>query len=73
MQVTLTREQENLISKLAQRTGKDATALLKESLTRMLEDESRRLEAAQKGFASLDRGEFIEHDEVEARIGRLLS
>jgi predicted transcriptional regulator len=38
----------------------------------MLESEARFAEGVQTGFASLDRGEYVEHEEVGARIERLL-
>ena len=72
MEVHLTPEQEALLSKIASRTGKPAEEVVKQTISRMLEDEDRFVEAVQKGFASLDRGEYISHEEMSKRIERIL-
>ena len=72
MEVHLTPEQHAQLTQLASRTGKDAEQVLLEAVDRMLEEEARLAAAVQKGFASHERGEYVEHGEVGARIGRLL-
>lgn len=72
MEVHLTPEQEARLSKIATRTGKPAEEVVQQTISRMLEDEDRFIEAVQKGFASLDRGEYVSHEEVSERIERIL-
>ena len=72
MEVHLTPEQQGRLIQLASRTGKDAEQVVLEAVDRMLEDEARFAEAVRRGFDSLDRGEHVEHEEVGARIERLL-
>jgi predicted transcriptional regulator len=73
MVVHLTPEQENLLSQMAARAGKVPEQVVQDALTRALEDEAEFTEAVLKGFASLDAGRFIEHEEIGARIERMFS
>lgn len=72
MEVHLTPEQEARLSKIATRTSKPVEEVVQQTISRMLEDEDRFIEAVQKGFASLDCGEYISHKEVSERIERIL-
>jgi predicted transcriptional regulator len=71
MEVTLTSEQQAQLSQLASNKGRDAETLAQEVLGLYLEHEARFIDAVRQGIASLDRGEYIEHSEVGARIERL--
>jgi predicted transcriptional regulator len=73
MEVHLTPEQEAELSELASRKGRDADKLAQEVLDFYLKHEARFVEAVKRGIASADRGDLIEHDEVLARINRLVS
>lgn len=69
----LTPEQEARLTQLATRIGKkDAQEVVQETVIRLLENEARVIEAVKRGIASADRGDFVEHDEVAARVERLL-
>jgi predicted transcriptional regulator len=72
MEVHLTPEQEAELSELATRKGRDAETLAQEVLDFYLKHEACFVEAVKRGIASADRGDFVEHDEVLARIERLL-
>ena len=72
MQVTLSPEQEAHLLRIASRTGRNAEALALEAIGHLLEHEERFIEAVEKGLASLDRKEFISHQEVERRMESLL-
>jgi len=72
MEVHLTPEQETKLSRLAMDKGRDADALVLEVLGYYLKNESRFVEAVKLGEAELDRGEYLTHEEVGARIERLL-
>jgi predicted transcriptional regulator len=71
MEVHLTPEQEAELSKLATRKGRNANELAQEVLGLYLEHEARFIEAVKRGLESLDRGQFVSHQEVGARIDRL--
>jgi predicted transcriptional regulator len=72
MEVYLTAEQEAQLIRIADSTGRAVEAVAQEAIRRLLEEEAHFVEAVEKGFASLDRGEYVEHEEVGARIKRLL-
>jgi predicted transcriptional regulator len=42
--------------------------LVKDVLVRYLDDEARFLAAVERGIAAAERGEFIEEEEMDARI-----
>jgi len=72
MEVTLSPEQEAQLQRIARRTGRNTEALAQEAIGHLLEHEERFIDAVEKGLASLDRGEFVSHQEVERRIEGLL-
>ena len=45
--------------------------VVKEVLVRYLDDEAQFLAAVEKGIAAAERGEFIEEEEMDARIERM--
>jgi predicted transcriptional regulator len=71
MEVHLTPEQEAKLSKLATRKGRHADELAQEVIGFYLEHEARFIEAVKRGLESLDRGEYVSHEDVAARIERL--
>lgn len=71
MEVHLAPEQEVRLHELAEGTGRNPTQLVEEAMDRLLDDLRFRAEV-RKGFASLDRGEFLEEDEMQARVDWLL-
>ena len=46
--------------------------MMRDAVDHLLND-ARFAEEVRKGFYALDRGEFVEHEELGARINRLLS
>jgi predicted transcriptional regulator len=71
MEVHLTPEQEAELSKLATPKGRNANELAQEVIGFYLEHEARFIVAVKRGLESLDRGEYVSHEEVGARIDRL--
>lgn len=72
MEVHLTNEQEARLAAMATKSGTDPERLAQEILVHYLEDEARFLAAVEKGIAAAERGEFIEEEEMDARIERIL-
>ena len=56
---------------IAVKAGTDPEQLVKEVLVRYLDDEAQFLAAVEAGIAAAKRGEFIEEDEMDARIERM--
>jgi predicted transcriptional regulator len=72
MEVHFTPEQQARLVQFASQIGRDAEQVVRDAVDLLLTD-ARFAEEVRKGFASLDRGDFVEHEEVGARINRLLS
>lgn len=72
MNITITPDQEAQLAALARRTGREPGELVQEALTLLLDEHSRFLAAVEAGFASLDRGQFVTHEEVGTRIEQIV-
>jgi predicted transcriptional regulator len=72
MEVALSPEQKAQLLRVATRTGSDAGALAQEAVGRLLDHEEHYIEAVEKGLASLDRGEYISHEDVCRQVDDLL-
>jgi predicted transcriptional regulator len=73
MVVDLTPEQEAQLAQIASTSGTDPGHLVKDVLARYLDGEARFLAAVEKGLVAAERGEFIEEDEMDARIERMFN
>lgn len=71
MEVHFTPEQEVQLAQMADKAGTEPERLVKDVLVRYLDDEARFLAAVERGIAAADRGEFIEEEEMDARIERM--
>jgi predicted transcriptional regulator len=72
MEVHFTPEQETQLAQIATYAGMDPERLVKNAALRMLEEEARFRAAVQEGVAQADRGEFIEEEEMDARLEQML-
>ncbi|MEZ5365271.1 MAG: hypothetical protein R2748_23815 [Bryobacterales bacterium] len=73
MEVQLSAEQQAQLAKLAAERGSDEASVASEILGRALDYETWFIREVEKGMQSLDRGEFVEHEELKARIERRLN
>ena len=71
MEVHFSPDIETRLQQVALANGKDAEQLVKDTVARMLDEEARFLAAVEKGLAAAERGEFIEEEEMDARIERM--
>ena len=71
MEVRFTPEQEAQLSEMATQAGKDAEQLVKDAALRLVEDDALFRAAVRKGIEQADRGEFVEEEEMDARIERM--
>jgi predicted transcriptional regulator len=72
MPVQLKPELEERLQQLAERTCVSPDELVQEAVGRLLADEEDLEAAVQRGREDIAAGRLIEHDEVFARIDRLL-
>jgi len=72
MEVRFTPEQEAQLAKIATTAGTDPERLVKEAALGLLQEDSRFRAAVREGIAQADRGEFIEEDEMNARLEQML-
>jgi predicted transcriptional regulator len=71
MEVHFSPDVETQLQQVASASGKDPEQLVKETVTRMLENQARFIAGVQLGIAQADRGEVVEHQEVINRVERL--
>jgi predicted transcriptional regulator len=72
MEVHFSPDVETRLQQVALANGKDAEQLVKDTVTRMLENQTRFIAGVQRGIKQADRGEFVEHKDVVNRIDRLI-
>jgi predicted transcriptional regulator len=72
MEVHFTPEQEARLAQVATQEGTDAERLVKDAALRLLEEDARFRAAVREGIAEADRGEFIEGEEMDARLEQML-
>jgi predicted transcriptional regulator len=72
MEVHFTPEQEAQLAQIATKEGTNPERLVKDVLVRFLNDEAQFLAAVEKGIAAADRGEFIEEEDMDVRLERML-
>ena len=71
MEVHLTLEQQAQLAQIATQAGTNPERLATDVVVRYLGEKARFLEAVEKGIAAAERGEFIEEEEMDARLERM--
>jgi predicted transcriptional regulator len=71
MEVRFTPEEEAKLAKIATQEGVDPAELVKDAALRLLKDDARFRAGVRKGIEQADRGEFIEEEEMDARVKRM--
>jgi predicted transcriptional regulator len=72
MDVRLQPDKEAQLAEIAAQRGLKIDELAQQVLTRYLEDDTHFIEAVNLGLAAADRGEFVEHSEVGAKLQQIL-
>lgn len=72
MEVHLSPELEAKLNRKAAHEGRDTESLVHEALERFLDYDEWFIREVEKGLAQVERGELLEHEEVGARIEKLL-
>ncbi len=73
MEIQFPPEMEEQLNSLAVESGRGTVQLVVEMVASQLGYDAWFRREVEKGIASLDRGEFVEHAEVGKRIERILS
>ncbi len=71
MEVQFTPEEEARLARIATQEGVDPAELVKDAALRLLEDDTRFRAGVRKGIEQADRGDFIEEEEMDARVKRM--
>jgi predicted transcriptional regulator len=72
MEVHFTAEQEAQLTQIATKAGIDPERLVKDAALRLLQEDERFRAAVREGIAQADRGQFIEEEEMDARLEQML-
>jgi predicted transcriptional regulator len=72
MELHLPQEQETQLNALAAQTGRATNELVQEAVAQMLAYTEWFQAQVQIGIEQIARGEFIEEDEMDARVERML-
>ena len=68
MNIEFTPEQQAQLAQMARKAGTLPERLVVNVVSHYLEEEARFLAAVEKGIAAAERGEFIEEEEMDARL-----
>ena len=72
MEVRLTQDQEAQLNALAAATGRATDDLVREAVAKLLAYDEWFKDQVQIGMDQIARGEFIEEEEMDARVERIL-
>ena len=73
MEIHLSPNVEAKLARIAAERGRDAEVLAREAIERLVDYDEWFIKEAEKGLAQIDRGEVLTHEEVGARVEKLLS
>ena len=68
MELHFTPEQQARLAQIATKTGTAPERIVTNVVARYLDEEARFLAAVEKGIVAAQRGEFIEEEEMDARL-----
>lgn len=71
MELRLTPEQETRLAAMANSAGVDAAQLLLDAASQLIDEHEHFRAAVRMGIEQADRGEFIEGEEMDARVARM--
>jgi predicted transcriptional regulator len=72
MEVQFAPEQEAQLTQIATHAGTDPARLVKDAALRLIQHEAHFRAAVREGLAQADQGEFIEEEEMDARLEQML-
>ncbi len=72
MHLEFTAEQESTLAEIAAHQGKPLEQILTESAALLLHEREHFLAAVDSGIEAANRGEFLEEEEMDARVEQML-
>jgi predicted transcriptional regulator len=72
MEVRLQPDKDAQLAEIAAQRGLRTDELVRQVLSRYLEDDTHFIEAVNLGLAAADRGDFVEHEEVGKKLKHIL-
>ena len=73
MEVHLNPDVQAKLDRLAAEQGRDTEALAEEAIARFVDHDEWFMREVEKGLASSERGEFLNHEEVGTRLEKLIA
>lgn len=73
MEVHLSPDVQTKLKRIAAEQGRDAEAIAQEAIARFVDYDEWFIREVEKGLASADRGELLTHEEVGARLEKLIA
>jgi len=73
MEVNLNPNLQSRLSHLAAQQGRDTEALAREAIERLVDCDEWFIREVEKGLAQIEQGKVLTHEDVGARIERLLA
>ncbi len=73
MEVSLNPDVQAKLARLAAERGRDAEALAREAIERFVDYEEWIIKEVEKGLGQIAQGEVLSHEEVGARLEKLLT
>ena len=73
MEINLSPELQAKLDRIASQQGRDAESLVHEAVERLADYDQWFIRQVEKGLAQVDRGEVLEHEEVAARMEKLIA
>jgi predicted transcriptional regulator len=72
MEIKLPPELQAKLDRIASQQGRDTKSLVQEAVERLADYDEWFIGQVEKGLAQVDRGEVLEHEEVAARMEKLI-
>ena len=73
MEINLSPELQAKLDRIASQQGRNSESLVHEAVERLVSYDEWFIRQVEKGLAQVDRGEVLEHEEVAARMERLIT
>jgi len=73
MEVHLNPDMQNKLARLAAKQGRNTEAMVQEAIARFVDYDEWFIREVEKGLASADRGELLTHEDVGARLEKLIA
>ena len=73
MEVHLNPDMQAKLARLAAEQGRNTEALVQEAIARLVDYDEWFIREVEKGLASADRGELLTHEDVGARLEKLIA